>query len=335
MRSSTSSVIVALVLFAVVPVCGAADVYTSAEVFTHQLVPSPAEYYTTGLSEGTDYAVAGVTEDAFGDPIEPPTNWTYAYGLANGSGDIAGWSRAWAATDELKAQVHLECDKDTNNRVKFRSEASCWYGKTVQFEMPGHPDFWAGTPHEHTVQLEFRVTGNIQENDIDGFGVRSEVHLSLFNSNANPWGEGGEGYGWEGLISHTNAAHNNVDAAGNYDETAVYNYVWADKDWNSGNDYNGEAIPFKLDLRILGSEANIDGMGEGTVDMDFSNTCVLASVSLFEDDGQNPPQLLVTFDAEGNPTGGSQQGDWILIPEPCTLFIASMGAMALLRRRRR
>jgi len=301
-----------------------------AEVYTHK---AGETYHSTGLVEHPTYAAAGVTEDPdTGDPIDPPQDWTHDYGALD-YGDIAGMAQAWAETDALKAYLHLYMNKTTTERVRFYAWTNSTYAKTVQFENPNEQNFFtagSGAGLDHTVELDFRVTGNIQENDISGSGIRSDVNLQIYNENANP---DDEGEGWWPLINDNWAGDNDVDANGDYDKTATYPYSWID-DRGQHEDYNGEPIPFELLLWLQASEANNDAMGEGDVIMDFTSTCVLKSVRLYEHDPQGDPTLLVAFDGQGTPTGGSQQDQWILVPEPGSLVLIGLGGLALLRRRR-
>jgi len=312
-----------------------ADVTSAkAEVYTHK---SGSTYHTSGLVEHPTYAATGVTEDPVtGDPIDPPHDWSHGYG-ALGYGDIAGMAQSYADPDSLKAFMHLHVDKQTTERVRFYAWTNSSYTKTVKFEKPSEPNFFtagSGGGTEYRVEMDFRVTGNIQENDISGAGIRSDVHLQLYNENANPPELEGEGFGWYPLITDFYAGDNDIDINGDYDTTATFPYSWIDKNWNSGEDYNGEPITFELLLWLNASEANVDGIGEGDVVMDFTSTCVLQSASLYEDDGQGGKTLLAEFDGAGNSIGGSQSGQWILTPEPGSLVLLGLGGLALLRRKR-
>ncbi len=301
---------------------GADETGTSAGVYTKDIFAP--EMHSAPTIQGPNYSAAG-------EPLDPLGDWSHSWGGA-GYGEIEGRAQSWAEVDELKSYIHLYLDKTTTDRVKYHSSTECSYKKTVQFENPTQPEIWCGEGSDHRVELEFRVTGNIQENDISGAGIRSDVDLDIWSDNENP-PELEEVPGWWPLIGDNYAGDNDVDSAGNYDKTATYEYCWLDENWNDGCDYNGEPIPFTLRLRLTAEEGDIDALAEGETTMDFTSTCVLESARLYEDAGETQT-LLVEFDGDGNVTGGTQQSDWIMTPEPGSVVLLGLGGLALLRRKR-
>jgi len=295
---------------AILGICTAASAETIAEAscYVNRVYDTNPSGDGGADDTGVHYAAVGTFEDN-GTRLDDPIPWTFS----NSDGEMEGWAEAEAYYGSLKCQTYNKFNKDVAGRVSYYSTALAQYSQSIKVENPG---FWASCGGEVYTYLYFDIEGSVART-----GATSPAFvLEIYNHQANE-DAGGEGPGWE-------QPYGDEPANGDYSDNAAYD-VW---------DYGGETIDLDIRLRMTNRSQILDTPGSGECTIDFWGTVTFAGGGVYYWDND---AAAVTFDGDGNVTGGSEEGFGVTlgepaIPEPTTLSLLLLGGgvTAILRRRR-
>lgn len=254
-----------------------------------------AQIYIPVTGAETDVTLHKAGDGAEYDRDEGETDAVSALDASAYGGSIVGNAQAHAEYRLLKACSDIDYQSGSDS-LNCYSSAKAWYDDTIQ--VLGPQEFWVN--HTTQLRLGFKLDGTI---DFDGTFDMVYAQLRIEYPNVDD-------PGLEPMVEYLHPE--DVDGNG-----VVYLTIY---------DYAGQVLDLNvcLETNLYVNGANI--AGDGVVD--FYNTMTYDSTTVVDSDDES---VYAGFDGSDNQTAGG--AGWQIIPEPATVALVTLGALALLRRR--